>query len=268
MRLEYKYLIPVSEFQNIKDKISPYLALDKNIIKNNFSDYTVRSLYFDTPKLKYYIEKVEGIKVRKKVRIRVYDNYSEDTIAFLEIKRKNENYVSKSRAPLLYRDLESLFRTSKMADLIISNNQYGNTVENAKKFLFYYIHDNLQPTSLITYEREAYFSKFNNNLRITFDKNLRFLSSVNYRSIFEEKKLKGALKDKIIIEIKFNHSIPVWLRNIIIKYELNRTAVSKYVICMDEDKEYDRTSKFKNLRLSNLDLYHPSLKNNILNRNA
>lgn len=267
MRLEYKYLIPVSDLQKIKNKMAPYLVLDKYAAKNKSKDYTVRSLYFDNPKLQYYFEKVEGIKVRKKIRIRVYDNFIDGSIAFLEIKRKNEDYVCKYRAPLLYRDLNKFFETREVKDLIISNGSNRSAIENAKLFLFYYIHDNLQPVSLIAYDREPFFSKFDNGLRITFDKNLRFLSLSDYNNIFEEKKLSQALNNRVIIEIKFNHSIPAWLRDIIIQFRLYRMALSKYVICMNANNE-NNFGRHKKIALSNLDICHSSIQNKRLKLNV
>ena len=268
MRLEYKYLIPVSEFQKIKNKMTPYLVLDKFAEKNKSKDYTVRSLYFDTLKYQYYFEKVEGIKVRKKIRIRVYDNYVDGSIAFLEVKRKNENYIYKFRAPLLYRDLGKFFETRERKDLIICNGSNGRTIENAKIFLFYYIHDNLKPVSLVTYDREPFFSRFDNGLRITFDKNLRSLCPSDYNNIFEEKKLSRVLNNKVIIEIKFNHSIPAWFRDIIIQNRLNRMALSKYVICMDADIENKFAKSHKKIALSNLDLFNSSIQNGRLKQNV
>jgi len=264
MRLEYKYLIPVSKFHKIKNAIIPYFVPDKNALKNKSKDYTVRSLYFDTPKLRYYFEKIEGAKIRKKIRIRVYDNYAAGQIAFLEVKRKNGDHISKFRAPLLYQDLDKLFEIRDVKNLIICNKSH-KAAENAKMFLSYLIQDNLNPVSLIAYEREAFLSKFDRSLRITFDKNLRFLSSAKYKNMFEEEKLQKVLKDKVIIEIKFNHPMPAWLRDILVKYGLHRRSLSKYVICMDGNNHFDKAKK---LALSNLNLSHSSLQNIILKKNA
>lgn len=237
MHFEYKYLIPVSMYPKIKKAMLPFLTLDNNAIQNKSKHYTVRSLYYDTPQLQYYFEKIEGVKVRKKIRIRVYDDYFDEKIAYLEIKRKNENYISKDRSSLLFRNLDNFFETRKVEQLIICTESDGRAVDNAKKFLFYLNHENLHPTSLITYEREPFVSRFDGNLRITFDKNLRFLTNTNYYRIFEESNLQSVLKNKIIIEIKFNRSVPTWLKNIISRYDLKRTSLSKYSICLEADKK-------------------------------
>ncbi|HVO74132.1 MAG TPA: polyphosphate polymerase domain-containing protein [Ignavibacteriaceae bacterium] len=269
MRLEYKYLVPVSELEKIRNKMAPYILYDKYALKNENKEYTVRSLYFDTPQLEYYFDKIEGTNIRKKIRIRVYDEYESSSIAFLEIKRKDGDYVSKFRAPLLYRDLNRLLKTREVKDLVICNGSDKGIV-NAKMFLFWLIQDKLSPTSLVTYDREAFSGKFDDSLRITFDKNLRFLSSAIYENLFEEKKLKIVLKDKIILEVKFNHSVPAWLRDIITEFDLLRTSVSKYAICIDGNSNFEKIKKLalSKVCLTQLELSHSSERNMVLKQNA
>ncbi|HAB54017.1 MAG: hypothetical protein A2315_10510 [Ignavibacteria bacterium RIFOXYB2_FULL_35_12] len=237
MKFEHKYLIPESKFPKIKNAMLPYLTHDENAVRNGNTGYTVRSIYFDTPQLRYYFEKIEGMKIRKKIRIRVYDDYTEEKVAFLEIKRKNENYVSKNRSCVLFQNLDKFFSASKVENLILPAEANVSRIDDAKQFLFYFKHENLRPILLITYEREPFVSRFDGNLRITFDKNLRFLATTNYQRIFEESKLQSVLKSKIIIEIKFRRSVPVWLKDLITLHNLQRTSLSKYTICLEADKE-------------------------------
>ena len=256
MRLEYKYLMSASKFQKIKKEIIPYLILDKHAEKNKNKEYTVRSIYFDTPQLCYYFEKIEGIKDRKKIRVRVYDNYTSDSITYLEIKKKIENYVYKSRSQLHFCDLNKFFETSKFENLILTNENRSTGVENAKKFLFYLNKDNLQPIILITYDREPFLGKIDNGLRVTFDKNLRSLSLPNFCEFFEESKLRKVLKHRIILEVKFNGSFPAWLKNIISIYGLQRMALSKYTICLEADKKLNIPQLNKRLAISNKNQFY------------
>lgn len=251
MHLEYKYLIPFSVYLKIKNEMLPYLVPDKNALNKINNDYTVRSLYFDSPHLKYYFEKIEGIKIRKKIRIRVYDDYTEEKKAFLEIKRKNEGYVYKERAQLYFKNVDEFLDKGKAEDFIICPQSDGKAIGYAKTFFYYLIQENLHPTILVTYEREPYYYKFGNDLRITFDKNLRYLSFTNHHKIFEEKKLKPALNNKVIIEIKFSRTFPVWLKNIISRYGLQRQALSKYTICLQADKNIDLKRVYKKILITN-----------------
>jgi SPX domain protein involved in polyphosphate accumulation len=263
MHLEYKYLISANVFEQVKNEMLPYLVLDSNADNKTRKEYTVRSIYYDTQQYQYYFEKIEGIKTRKKVRIRAYNDYSNNKIVFLEIKRKNENYVSKNRAALLLDDLEKLLAKRNVEKYIISSNENGKAVEDANKFLFYYNSENLKPTILVTYEREPYFYKFDSSLRITFDKNLRFQTSANDYNLFEERNLQPALIGKVIIEVKFNNPYPHWLLNIFNRYSLQRKAISKYTVCLDTDKDFNSSSKFKKFALSNSSRVQLSIRKNI-----
>jgi hypothetical protein len=125
-------------------------------------------------------------------------------------------------------------------------------LHDAEKFLYYYTNDHLSPTILITYEREPFFYKFDKNLRITFDKNLRFLSFPEFDDLFEEEYLQKALKNNVVLEIKFTCSFPSWMQNILTRYNLQRRPVSKYTICIDQDRKINPSNKHKNLVIPDL----------------
>ena len=95
MRYEFKYLVPFSMLDKLRNALMPYLEYDKFADIRPNKEYVVRSVYFDNPYLDAYYEKLDGIKVRKKLRIRVYNEFSEDSLAFLEIKRKQDQFVFK-----------------------------------------------------------------------------------------------------------------------------------------------------------------------------
>jgi SPX domain protein involved in polyphosphate accumulation len=252
MRLEYKYLIPISRFEQIKREMMPYLILDEYADQKDKKEYSVRSIYFDTPKWQYYVDKIEGIKVRKKLRVRGYNDSFGESIIFLEIKRKNQGFISKNRSALLYGDLLKFIETGNAKEYILSSGSNGRSLYDAQKFLYHYTNDHLSPTILITYEREPFFYKFDKKLRITFDKDLRFLSFPGYDDLFKEEHLQRALKNKVILEIKFTCSFPGWLQNILTKYGLQRRPVSKYTICIDQDRKLSPSNRHKNLVIPDL----------------
>ncbi len=72
-RLEYKYLVPMELLPTIRKEIAPFVEVDPHMLKTGWNYYTVHSLYFDTPDLSYYYDKIEGIDIRKKVRLRRYN---------------------------------------------------------------------------------------------------------------------------------------------------------------------------------------------------
>ena len=70
MRLEYKYLVPNERLAELRSEFLPFFEVDGYAQQN---EYTVRSVYYDTVDFDNYYEKMNAIKVRKKLRIRGYD---------------------------------------------------------------------------------------------------------------------------------------------------------------------------------------------------
>ena len=233
MRLEYKYLIPIEHLRKFRSDILPFLTCDKYAIERKEKEYTVRSIYFDNRKLDYYHEKIDGIKIRKKVRIRGYNTLNGKNVVFLEIKRKNQNFISKNRSPIYFENLDSLLEKGNIEDHVLFSNLADKYYEDGMRFFYNYINKSLRPTTLVVYEREAYVCKFNDNIRITFDKNLRYLAFPKISDLFDERQLSLAMTNNVILEIKFHAGFPMWLQNVISKYRIIRQPVSKYIICLD-----------------------------------
>ena len=113
MRLEYKYLVPINRLAEFKKELLPYVDIDDKFNANE--EYKVRSIYFDTTDLRFYREKIEGLKIRKKLRIRGYNELENKNLVFLEIKRKNEGFVNKNRAPLHYSNLSDFLESDSIS---------------------------------------------------------------------------------------------------------------------------------------------------------
>ena len=97
-RYELKFSISGEMVEAIRERIKPFVELDPYCGQNgNGGIYTVRSIYFDTEDFLVCHQKIDGEKIRKKLRLRAYDNYNKSSSAFLEIKRKYDNTVAKER---------------------------------------------------------------------------------------------------------------------------------------------------------------------------
>lgn len=231
-RVEYKYLVPVDKLESFRNDILPYLDYDPYTTVQPDKEYTVRSIYFDTPSLKSYYEKIAGLKIRNKFRLRGYNSADENTHTFLEIKRKDAEYVSKDRALLQYKKVNDFLLSSDVAESDFQNGQY----KSAKNFLYYFISYGLQPVVLVVYEREAFTCALGSNLRVTFDKNLRSSLAHSTDMLFSEEKWKRSLANFFVLEIKYYKVLPYWVPQVIKKYNLQREAISKYTICIDEHR--------------------------------
>jgi SPX domain protein involved in polyphosphate accumulation len=228
MRSEFKYIVPVSLIEELRNSLINHVDLDPFISKTGKGEYVCRSIYYDTKDLEAYEEKQSGIKDRKKFRIRAYNNKEEKSIAFLEIKRKYDNLVCKNRSLVYSKDISSLLTNGKLKNYEFpSNNPKYHT--DAIKFLYYYKMKSLRPTVLVVYDREAYCMKYDDTIRITFDKNIRCKAYPTEDELFSNDNLKGILFNYFILEIKFYNRFPkLVLPKIIKKFNFSRGTYSKY----------------------------------------
>jgi hypothetical protein len=235
MRYEYKYLVKNEHLPRLRQMVLPFVDRDKYALKSEEGEYTVRSIYFETPGFDFYNEKVAGIPNRKKLRIRGYNQPEGATTVFLEIKRKYQVPSFKYRAPLRFEDAKMIFRGHAINEFVTNSPPYPEAETNARRFFFHIHNQQLRPTVLVVYEREAYQEKLStsNGLRITFDKNLRSAAYPALGDLFLETGIKPALTDHFVLEIKFNQSFPGWILPMIDSLSLKRQAVSKYVVCVD-----------------------------------
>lgn len=234
MKFENKYLVPIELLYELRTHINPFMEKDIYMKMSSPLGYTVRSLYFDTLQFDYYYDKINGLKIRKKIRIRGYNELNHNNIVFLEIKRKNIKLINKQRAPIRYTNLKDLFITSDTERYILTDNGYKNALDNSQRF-FYHIHRSLlQPLVQVIYEREAFFSKFDPSLRITFDKNLRSFINPDIRKLFNEENVKYFLPNHFILEVKYYGVFPSWLSSILGSFGLKLQSYSKYAKSIDE----------------------------------
>lgn len=246
MRLEYKFLVKNEDLDSLRSKIMPFVKLDPFVNGESHSQYTVRSIYFDSSNFDFYHEKIDGIKIRKKLRIRSYDERTDNSLVFLEIKNKYDNFIGKNRAPIEYYNLDKLLKTKSVDTYTLTNNGYANSVKDSEKFFHHIIRNDLRPTILIVYEREAFFSKFDKELRITFDKNLRYFDRPQMKSLYKDTDLEYALQNHFVLEIKFNNGYPRWMQDIVQEFQLRRQSVSKYTICIDASSRINPLHKTLN----------------------
>lgn len=255
MRLEYKFLVPLYFLNELREAIYPFVFIDEYAEKECNKEYTVRSIYFDTIKLDDYRDKLAGLKIRKKLRIRGYNINSGDSIVFLEIKRKQENHISKNRAPVLYSNLNELLATSDFENLLVKKKNYLNSKTDAVKFFYLMKLKNYSPVCLVSYEREAYYSKLDSTLRITFDKNLRSKPLPQIVNLYDDS-LQPSMSGNFILEVKFFGGFPVWLQKVIRRFDLNRRAISKYTISVDNHYELKRFVNKKDIIMPSLFSYY------------
>jgi|TARA_B110000259_G_C13979767_1_gene388151 SPX domain protein involved in polyphosphate accumulation len=140
-RKEKKYRVTLSEFQQLKT------ILLSNGMEPLHNSRKVSSIYFDNKNNEMFSHSEEGVLLRKKVRIRWYDERKEYTL---------EKKVS---------SIEGRFKTTTALEKISS-------IDAALQYIPVDQHYGvLSPTLKVSYER-TYFSLL--GMRITFDTNINY----------------------------------------------------------------------------------------------
>jgi hypothetical protein len=236
LRYERKYLVPNSAMNQLRKRLLPFVYVDENTLPTDdgHPQYTVRSIYFDSRGLDFYAEKMEGLLLRRKFRIRGYNNQEPGSKVVFEIKRKIENRIKKHRSFFKFQDAEQVLLTGNIDRYILKEKSSPVYVEDAQRFLFHIKKQNLSPSCLVVYEREAWHGKFDHGVRITFDKNIRSLHHPELASLYHENNLSLLFDNHFILEIKYyTDQMPLWARSLVQDFKLRHDALSKYTIGFD-----------------------------------
>ena len=220
-RHELKYLISYAQKADLNVRMAPLLGLDKHV-KNG--GYMIRSLYFDDYWNTAYQEKVDGVLLRKKYRIRIYD-YS-DRVIKLERKRKSDSWIYKEDAPLTHEQFDRILAGDYE---FLRDSEY----QLCREFYVECMCNVMRPRVIVDYEREPWILDAG-TVRITFDMNVR--AAVGGFDIFDSTLpvLPVLEPGRLVMEVKFTEFLPQVVRDLLPGKAQELTSASKYVLCYDK----------------------------------
>ena len=222
-RFELKYLINLKQAEQLKSALLAYLVTDAYSNDNGY--YWVSSLYYDSPDFLCYWEKVDGVKYRRKLRIRHYETdnpLTQEEMVFVEIKQRIDRVIQKRRILLPYNDALNLCNNRRIPE---HKPEDKATIEEIFSFLWQY---NLQPASIVRYKRQAFIgSDYDVGLRVTFDTSI---TSQNSQLKLHETPSDILMLNPnwVVLEIKVNERIPYWLTELVAAQNLQMVRISKY----------------------------------------
>lgn len=201
-RYELKYILDRNQYENLLISIKDKMNSDK------YSESTIQSLYYDTIDYLLIRRSIEKPIYKEKLRLRSYGIAMDDSLVFLEIKKKYEGIVYKRRIVSRLRDINEK-----------RDDQISREIDYFKKF-----YQTLKPMMLLIYDRSAYYL---DDLRVTFDKNIRYRDSdLNLTSSLTGNEVLN--DNKLLLEIKTSTSIPLWLVKLLNENHIYKTSFSKY----------------------------------------
>ena len=220
-RQEKKY------FMNLLDMAQLSARLDQVMLRDAHSGaqgYAIRSLYFDSLDERDYQEKVDGIELRRKLRLRIYDPAAD--FAMLEMKQKEGIYQKKRSLRIARADAEALARGC-YDSLLSYPDPFAAECYGLMTMWCY------RPKTIVEYRRLAYIAR-ENKIRITFDRDIR--AAVGGWDLFDQHLPTLPVLDPgtLVMEVKFTEFLPQTLRELLPPKAQEWTAVSKYVLCCDK----------------------------------
>ncbi len=218
-RKEKKIMIDKSVFPALSERIKEYLIPDK--YNDGGKPYEICNIYFDNDRGDVIRNSVSKPKYKAKLRLRSYGTPTPDDNVFFEIKRKTNKIGTKRRAILPLCRVYDFLETRKIPE----DENYINR-QVLSEILYFMETYNAKPKTFVSYKRYAFYSKDDPNLRITFDTDIvsrRHDLRLDLGSFGEEL----LPSDKMLIEIKFTGSIPLWLSHILSDFGLSIGSFSK-----------------------------------------
>lgn len=225
-RNEGKFLVNKEVYEEMEEKLLQYMDFDKNNKTQEF--YTICNLYFDTKDNHLIRTSLSKPQYKEKLRLRSYGVPQDDEKVYLEIKKKVSGIVNKRRTAMHLEEAYEFLGSRKKPEL---KNYMNKQVINEIEYML--SHYELEPKLYLAYDRKAVFGREDRNLRITFDSNIRTrrqdlrLESGDYG----EKLLEN---DQLLMEVKSEKNLPLWLSKLLSEKKLYKTSFSKY------GREYQR----------------------------
>jgi SPX domain protein involved in polyphosphate accumulation len=221
-RFELKYILPVSQCARIIDDLKHQIPPDKH---GGEAGYPLVSLYYDSPGLDCFWAKIEGIRFRRKVRLRIYpgDDITKVTRGSIEIKQRINKTVQKKRLELPLDQAEKLCAGElSLEGLDELDTQVAHEVTYLSRMM------DLQPSAITAYWRRAYEGvEENQGVRVTFD--TMVASRIHALTVNEPAVNRLILPaDYCIMEVKADERVPEWATSLLARHDCQLNRVSKY----------------------------------------
>lgn len=212
-RREIKYLLDDDVYNSLKERLKARLVEDEH------GRSTICNIYYDTPDFRIIRKSLEKPVYKEKLRLRSYGTAGAEDKVFVELKKKYNGIVYKRRETLTLAQSDEYLAGHTKAPC---DTQIFREID---WFRDYY--ENLKPAMYISYEREAYYSLENPDLRITFDRNIMYRSyNLSLAAGVEGEKILEP--GQHLMELKAGGAIPVWLTRTLDELGIYPTSFSKY----------------------------------------
>ena len=217
LRQEKKFAINQAEAARLRGRLDPVMIQDSH---NGPLGYSIRSLYFDTPGDQDFRDKEDGLELRRKIRLRIYD--PGDAFAMLEMKQKEGPYQRKRSLRLRREDAQALIQ-GDYRPLLGYQEPFAGECYGLMTCRCY------RPKAVVEYRRQAYIAR-ENHIRITLDSQIRATESC--MDIFSSQLPLFWVMDPfaVVLEVKYNGFLLSYIKDLLDQVDRSELSVSKYCL--------------------------------------
>ncbi len=216
-RHEWKHEITYLDLLSIRARLRAVMRPDSHAKDGK---YLIRSLYFDNADDKALREKIDGVNMREKFRIRYYNN--DPSVIHLEKKSKLNGLGSKLSADLTAAQAQALV-DGELAWMMASPQPLVRELYCKMRS------QGLRPKTVVDYTREP-FTYAPGNVRVTFDYDIR--TGLAGTDFLDPACVTVPAGDApIILEVKWDAYLPDLIRDAVQTPGRRAGAFSKYAQC-------------------------------------
>lgn len=220
-RYEIKYLIDEFAVPALREELAARMDSDPH---SPHGGYPVTSLYYDTADLRFYWEKIEGLRFRRKLRMRHYGDpaaCTDDTPVQVEIKQRVNRVTQKRRMALPYGQARDWLDGRQQPAHDAARGSFVDEVSTLVETL------DLRPIVTTGYLREAFVGReVDTGLRVTIDHRVHGRDRDFHFAACTDNRLTIA-PSTAIVEIKADERVPYWATDMAAGLDMSVIRVSK-----------------------------------------
>ncbi|MGP1348826.1 MAG: polyphosphate polymerase domain-containing protein [Stomatobaculum sp.] len=216
-RHEWKHVLNVGDLLILRQRLQAIMESDPHATDGK---YQIRSLYFDNLEDKALREKIDGVNMREKFRIRLYN--CDPSVIHLEKKSKRNGLGTKYSVSLTAEEAQKIMDR----DLDWMLNSDRPLVQELYCKMRY---QGMRPRTIVDYSREPFIFR-PGNVRVTLDYDIR--TGLDCTDFLDPEAITIPAGDApILVEVKWDEFLPSIIRDAVSISNRRVGSFSKYAQC-------------------------------------
>ena len=216
-RHEWKHALNTADLLILRSRLRAVMESDPHAIDGK---YRIRSLYFDNPEDKALREKIDGVNMREKFRIRLYNG--DPSVIHLEKKCRKNGLGAKVSADLSAEEAQKIVDGD--LDWMLSSAR-----PLVQELYCKMRAQGMRPRTIVDYTREPFIFR-PGNVRVTLDYDIR--TGLSCTELLDPDAVTVPAGDApILLEVKWDEFLPDLIRDAVSLPDRRAGSFSKYAQC-------------------------------------